>query len=84
MVLLEHEMPYHPRDLRPANLKHFGSRPSFLWRSAQFVSLVRSIPSTIPIGVPLQYIDAGLIVQIVKAVMKGMAGYVTQITLIST
>jgi hypothetical protein len=37
-------------------------------------------PSTIPTGVPPQYIDVGLLVQIVKAVMKGMAGSMTQTT----
>jgi hypothetical protein len=37
-------------------------------------------PSTIPTGVPPQYVDAGLLVQIVKAVMEGMAGSATQST----
>jgi hypothetical protein len=37
-------------------------------------------PSTIPTGVPPQYVDAGLLVQIVKAVMEGMAGSATQTT----
>ena len=37
-------------------------------------------PSTIPTGVPPQYIDAGLLVQIVKAVMEGMAGSTTKTT----
>jgi hypothetical protein len=34
--------------------------------------------STIPTSVPLQYINARLLVQIVKAVMKGMASSTTQ------
>jgi hypothetical protein len=37
-------------------------------------------PSTIPTGVPSQYVDTGLLVQIVKAVMEGMAGSATQTT----
>ena len=37
-------------------------------------------PSTIPTGVPPQYVDVGLLVQIVKAVMEGMAGSGTQTT----
>jgi hypothetical protein len=37
-------------------------------------------PSTIPTGVPPQYVDARLLVQIVKAVMEGMAGSATQTT----
>eukprot|EP00258_Populus_trichocarpa_P032172 XP_024448191.1 uncharacterized protein LOC112325619 [Populus trichocarpa] len=37
-------------------------------------------PSTIPTGVPPQYVDAGLLVQIVKAVMEGMTGSATQTT----
>jgi len=37
-------------------------------------------PSTIPTGVPPQYVDVELFVQIVKAMMKGMAGLATQIT----
>jgi hypothetical protein len=37
-------------------------------------------PSTIPTGVPPQYVDARLLVQIVKAVMEGTTGLVTQTT----
>ena len=37
-------------------------------------------PSTIPTGVPPQYVDAGLLVQIVKAVMEGMASSAAQTT----
>ncbi|XP_052302021.1 uncharacterized protein LOC112323659 [Populus trichocarpa] len=37
-------------------------------------------PSTIPTGVLPQYVDAGLLVQIVKAVMEGMTGSATQTT----
>ncbi|KAL9400951.1 hypothetical protein Peur_004800 [Populus x canadensis] len=37
-------------------------------------------PSTVPTGVPPQYVDAGLLVQIVKAVMEGMANSVAQTT----
>ncbi|KAB5534157.1 hypothetical protein DKX38_017243 [Salix brachista] len=37
-------------------------------------------PSAIPIGVPPQYVDAGLLVQIVKAVMEGMEGSATRTT----
>jgi hypothetical protein len=37
-------------------------------------------PSTIPTGMPPQYVDAGLLVQIVKAVMEGMAGSATRTT----
>ena len=45
VVLSEHEMPYHLRDLHLANLGHLGSCPSFLRRAAQFVSLVGCVPS---------------------------------------
>ena len=37
-------------------------------------------PSTIPTGVAPQYVDPGFLVQIVKAVMEGMAGSATQTT----
>ena len=37
-------------------------------------------PSTVPTGVPPQYVDAGLLVQIVKAVMEGMASSAAQTT----
>jgi excinuclease UvrABC helicase subunit UvrB len=36
--------------------------------------------STIPTGVPPQYVDSGLLVQIVKTVMEGMTGLMTQAT----
>jgi len=45
VVLSEHEIPYHPRDLRLTNLGHLGSRPSFLRRATSFVSLARCVPS---------------------------------------
>ena len=35
-------------------------------------------PSVIPTGVPVQYVDLGLLAQIVKAVMEGMAGSATR------
>jgi hypothetical protein len=38
-------------------------------------------PSTVPTGVPSSYNDLGLLVQIVKAVMEGMADSMTQATL---
>ncbi|KAL3573297.1 hypothetical protein D5086_027201 [Populus alba] len=37
-------------------------------------------PSAIPTSVPPQYVDAGFLVQIVKAVMEGMASSVAQTT----
>ena len=37
-------------------------------------------PSVIPTGVPVQYVDLGLLAQIVKAVMEGMAGSATRTT----
>jgi len=35
-------------------------------------------PSTFPIGVPILCVDPGLLVQIIKVVMKGMANSMTQ------
>jgi len=37
-------------------------------------------PSTIPTGVPHQYVNVGLLVQIIKVLMEGMVGSVTQTT----
>jgi hypothetical protein len=58
-----------------------GRGPNQSWEvplvAAKQQEISEAQPLTIPTSAPPQYVDVGLLVQIVKAVMEGMAGSVT-------